>query len=317
MPLDGDVEKEAGCGEPHDGRVAHAGQAEGDDAQRRHRPSRRATKTPIGQPARNRCGTRAGGADEREDADAGVREPVLLDELVGHRGPERAERAEEEHLDECPAPQDRLLTGEGDHRTQQHAVALRCRGLPVGQHPPQHQRGHDGGGRRDRVHRSPTGGLGDPAGHRPGEQDAQQETAHDAADHAASAFVRGQVGGERDEELRHAGGHPDGQRRDGEHGEAPRHQGQEQRAGAGQQEGDDETAVLEEISERDDEEDPDGVAELAGCDQERRRAPADVEVGGQQVQQRLRDVDGGGGQAARHRHRGGDGGQRSRRAGRR
>ena len=160
-------------------------------------------------------------------------------------------------------------------------------GLSAGQEPPQHQRGQDGGRRRDDVHGPPAGGLGDPAGHRSSQQDAQQKTTHDAADHPTSAFARARLAANGMRSCATQAVTPmvsEATRRR----RSSTTRGRGARAGTGQQEGDDEAAVLEEVAERDDEEDADRVAELAGGDQQGRRAPADMEVGGQQVEQRLR-----------------------------
>ena len=257
------------------------------------RASPRSARRPANGAARH-----ARGADQGEDPDRGLGQSVLADQLVRDGGPERREGAEEEGLADGPAAQDRLLRDDGGQGAHQGAVRVRVRGGQGWEDPPQARRQHEHQPGRDEVDAAPADGVGQEAGHGPGQEDAEQQAAHDPADEPSACPGRRQPGGDGHEDLGHRRGHADG---DAGHEEQPERRCQprgHQGDGGAHQHAAGERVVLEQVAQRQQDDHPDRISELRRRDDHGGRALADPERARQQVEQRLGVVEVGRGQPA-------------------
>jgi hypothetical protein len=124
------------------------------------------------------------------------------------------------------------------------------------------QRQHHHARRREPVDRPPAEGAADQAGRGAGEKDPGQHPAHDEADDPPPLSRGGQVGGQRDRDVRDHAEDADGQAGEREPRGARGQRGAGQRRRGGEHERQDEPPALHRISERDEEEEAERVPHL-------------------------------------------------------
>ena len=161
----------------------------------------------------------------------------------------------------------------------------------------------DGGEDERRARRrastpSASPGLSDGAGHRSAEEDAEEQTGHDLPDDGAALAVGGQAGGEGHEDLRHDRRQTDQGEEADQHPQAGRQRGTHEKDGKGQDHAAREAPPIDQVTDRHDEGEADGVADLGGGDRQGGGALRRAEVVGDRVEQRLCVVQVGDGQPA-------------------
>ncbi|EMD23884.1 hypothetical protein C791_6543 [Amycolatopsis azurea DSM 43854] len=226
---------------------------------------------------------------------------AVLAERQGDGTPQGAERGEDQQRERSARPEDRFLGEKRQRGPQQppvaHAVSGGGRG---GQDAVQHDRdqhGHAGG---HHVHRAPAGDVGQRPGNRACQQDPEDDAGRHEPDHPSSSGRIRQRRRERDQELGHHREHAD-RRHPGE-------QDQAVRGGRGDQFGDreqrqqpgDEPTAFEQVTERDQQEQAQAVAELRERDDAAHGRRGDPEIGAHGDEQRLREVDRGDGRPGGH-----------------
>nr|UXN29150.1 hypothetical protein N8D75_02235 [Curtobacterium flaccumfaciens] len=140
--------------------------------------------------------------------------------------------------------------------------------------PPQQHGEDDRDDGGERVDRAPPERVRDQTADRPRHQDAGEHPGRDRADHASALRGVGEVPGQRDEELPGDRGDPDQRQGDQERREGRCDRGEQQRDGGGDEHPGDQAPAVEDVPERHDEQDADGVADLGQGDEqpgERRR----------------------------------------------
>ncbi|MNS93587.1 hypothetical protein D3C72_1277710 [compost metagenome] len=156
----------------------------------------------VGQPAKPVGGIGARRSRQPEQADGGIAERIRrTGQQEGQRRPQHAERGEQQKAQQRSGAKQRLFDEHAQDRTQQAGVAHRRRTLIAGQHAPKnggHDQHQDGG---HPVHRAPTAQVGQRAGNGAGQQNTQQQAAHDGAHGLASLMRRGQGRRERHQNL--------------------------------------------------------------------------------------------------------------------
>ncbi len=251
--------------------------------------------------ARDRRGNGAGHAGKGEQRDAVLRQMEGAGEQQRHRGPEQAERAEQECVIQRAALQDRRVPGEPDHRRQQRAVAQARRRLAARQRDPQHDGQARHHHRRNDEHGVPRQRLGDEARDRPGEHDPQHQPAHDVADNAAPDGLGRKVGGVGHENLHRHRAEPDQQGSAQEGRRVRRQGGADKGQQANAEGGEDKAAVLEQVAERHDEQQPGAVADLRHGDDQAGGLRRQAERGADRADEGLGVVDVGDDEAASRR----------------
>ena len=206
-------------------------------------------------------------SDEAEQSDHRVRVVVgAPGEQERERRPEHAEPSEGARAVPGPAAQDGLGRQEGQGRADEGAVApVRSRALGRQRSPQHESEAHHQRG-REPVDGPPPGRLRDQTRDGAGQEDPHQEASHDARHHTSTALFGRQVGSEGDHDLP---GHGRPADQDRSEGEEP--QGRCQRAGDERDRGQEEETCGQgparmQIAERDDEQQPRGVADLGGRD---------------------------------------------------
>lgn len=121
-------------------------------------------------------------------------------------------------------------------------------------------------GRGD-VDRPPAEEVGDKAADRPREQDADQRARRDRADHPATPLGLREFAGQRSQQLRADGGQSDTAECGEEHSERRSERGAQEHGGGQGQDDRNETAPVEEVTERHDEEDAQRVSDLSDSHQ--------------------------------------------------
>jgi len=203
--------------------------------------------------------------------------------------------------DQGAPAQYRLGPGGGEHAAHLLAVPHGQLTRVVRQRDTQGDGRQGHGGRGDPVHHPPARHLRDDPGERPGEQDADQQAAHQRPDHPAALVVGSQRGGIRHQHLHDDRGHADDHRQRAEYGEIRRDRagGQGQRVHGEQ--GGQQRPPPGDVADRHDQQQAGRVPDLSRRDQQGRGRLGHVQRGADRVQQWLRVVEIG------HRHRAGDG----------
>ncbi|MNL25441.1 hypothetical protein D3C87_1469230 [compost metagenome] len=155
----------------------------------------------IGQATGDGRGNGADGPDQGEDRDLGLRQAMIARQFQRHGGPEQAEGREHAALIQRALTQYRFFTQQGPERTQQLAISSAVIRLALGNGHRQHDadRGHQY--RCNHKHRPPAEMVSHQAGHRTRQQNPQQQTTHDPADHPTARLFRRQVRGQRNQDL--------------------------------------------------------------------------------------------------------------------
>ncbi|MNO77268.1 hypothetical protein D3C76_683710 [compost metagenome] len=166
----------------------------------------------IGQAPGQGRGHSAHRTDQSKQRDLALRQAVLPCQRQWHRGPVQAEGREHQCLIQRTLTQHRITAQQRDQRHHQRGIA----GLVLGHSPRQGQgQQHD-----DRQHHpcradehgSPAEMVGHQARQRPRQQNAQQQPAHDVADHTPTLLLGCQVRRQRYQHLHRHRTEPDQQR---------------------------------------------------------------------------------------------------------
>ena len=157
----------------------------------------------------------------------------------------------------------------------------------MGEGAPEDEREHEHRPRLDGEDQPPAAELGQQARHRPREQDADQQAAHDRADDPAALRLAGQRGRERHDDLGDRGRDADDEQRRGQDRERRRHGAHHLSRGYEQDQHDDQPPPLDEVAERHQQGQPEDVADLAGRDEEAGRGLGHVERPCERVEERL------------------------------
>ncbi len=245
----------------------------------------------------NRGAATAPAAPEQGDGGQAVGPHAeLVPDVEGERGPDGGEDPEAAGAVDRPDLERRL--GAGQPGDAEKDLAVRDVGAAVapvpvrlGGQPAQEdddEQGGQGGG--PGVHAPPAERPRDQAGHHPGADDAGEDPGEDGADHAPAGGVVGERGGVGDQHLGDHAGEPDAEGRDREdrhgRGEGDADQGDGR---AGQHDGA-EDAPVDDVAERDDEQQAEGVAEQGQGRHSAEGPDADAEVAADGRQQRLQVV---------------------------
>jgi hypothetical protein len=166
----------------------------------------------------------------------------------------------------------------------------------------QDHRHHREQSRRGPVHRAPTRHLGHETRRRARQQDANEETRHDARDNPTTLRGPGQVGREWNQYLAADGRESNHERHGGEERERRQRRGDAHRDRGECEDADGEASSRPNVAEGNDEGETQRVTGLNEGHQQGRARRADVEVLGDLVQQRLQVVEVGDDDANRDRH---------------
>ena len=258
----------------------------------------------IGQATGHGRGDGAKGTDQGKQCDLALAQAVVTRQFQWYGSPEQAEGGEHATLVERPLAQQRLLTQQGAQGAQQLAVAGTVIGLALGdcQHQHHADKRHQCGGRHE--HRTPAEVVGHHARHRPCQQDAQQQAAHDAADHPAPGFGRRQVCGQRNQDLHRDGTETDQQRHQQEQVRLFDKRRTQQAGDRHDGGGDHQLAVFQQVAQRHQEKQAQGIADLREGHDQAGHCRRQANVWGNQLDDRLRVVDVGddGAAAKREQH---------------
>jgi len=258
----------------------------------------------------------AAGADEREECNAALAKAEgRLCETQGHRRPEQAERRHHQRRRQRAPPQHRLVAQQTEQRGNQRAIGgFRLRAA-LRQGEGEHAGEQDERGGAEAVEGAPAPGVGDQAGQRPRQQDADHQAAHDIADDAAGLAGRRHRGGDRHQDLDRRTGGAEDEQHDQQRSGGGREGGDAGRKGGRQEHAQDQGAVLGKVRHRHQEEQAGRIAEQSGHRDEADAGCAGAERRTDQADQRLRreqigdDDAGGGGEEQRLRAGDGAGGQ--------
>ena len=286
-------------------RARQADRCEGRGSQRERRPGERPAQVGAGvqDPAAGQRGDRAGRADEREQADPELGEPVSRPgQQEADRRPETAEGGESARSRQRPPPQHRLGPRDRQHPEHLVSVADAELGLAAGQRPAHGDRGqrHERG--RGPVDRAPPGHLGQEPGKRARQQDADQHPAHQGADDPAALVVGGQRRGVGDEHLHDNGGEAGQQRQPAQHRQARRQRAAGQRRRGGGEHRREQRTPAQDVPGGHEKQQARRETQLGRGDEQRRGVLRRVQRRGDGVQQRLRVVDVPDGDRAGDRH---------------
>ncbi len=272
-----DPEEEVGSGE--------GDQAEGNDE------AGAATVRVAACYGRDEC---SGGAEDAKAAGHSRAHVVVrAAEKKDERGPEGAEGGEGQAADEGGFAEGGLGAEERPEGAQGVTVAEGRGGREKGHHlPDQRDEGevYDAGDDEDDA---PVADFADPPGKGAGEQDAEQKAGHDGADGASALAVAGQSRGDGQHDVGDGGEESDERAGDEQGDEVWREGDGEEREGDGGEHAHHQGAALDDIAERDDEEEPNGVADQGGDGDKAGVAGDDVEALGHLQQKRLVVVDAG------------------------
>ncbi|MNN19495.1 hypothetical protein D3C81_1327390 [compost metagenome] len=245
----------------------------------------------VGQSSADRRGDGTDGADQGEDRDLALRQAMVTRQFQRHGSPEQAERGEHAALIKRALTQYRLLAQQRPQRADQLAIGSAVIRLALGHRQRQYHadRRHQCGSNHE--HRAPTQMVGDHARHRPCQQNTQQQTAHDPADHSATGFFRRQVCRQRNQNLHRHRTEAHQQRDQQKHirliGKRRR-----QQAGNRHHGGDDhQPAVLQQITQRHQKEQAQRIANLRQRDDEAGHGVAQADIGRDEADDRLCVVD--------------------------
>jgi hypothetical protein len=158
-----------------------------------------------------------------------------------------------------------------------------------------HDRHHDSG---RAEHHAPAEMAGHYARNRPRQQDAEQQATHDVADHTATRFVGRQVRRQRNQDLHGNRTEADQQRDSQKRARLTRHGSQRETDDGDERRCDHQLAVFQQVAERDEEEQSQGVADLRQRDDQTGRAARHMNVRCDQFGDRLGVVDVGDDRAA-------------------
>ncbi|MNS97690.1 hypothetical protein D3C72_1320320 [compost metagenome] len=286
----------------------HRGLAEGHQPPRPQQQQQAHTggqvaQAPIGQAPEAVGGIGARRTGQAEQPDGGVAVFIRrAGQQEGQRRPQHAERGEQQKAQQRPRAEQGLFNKHAQDRAQQARVAHRGGALIAGQHAPQgggHAQHQQGG---HPVHRAPTAHVRQRAGHGAGQQDAQQQPAHDRADRLAAFMRRGQGGGKRHQDLGHHRQHSRERGAQQQQDDVVGERGNQQSAGRQQRHQHDQAAAFEQVAQRNQQHQPQRVAQLRGGDDGARHGVGQRELLADGVQQGLRVVIAGNGQAGCHGH---------------
>ncbi|MNZ70801.1 hypothetical protein D3C78_891500 [compost metagenome] len=242
--------------------------------------------------------------DHAEQADHSVGIAIGLGrQQEGQRRPEHREHGEAQAAEQCAQAEFGLVAEQQSHRGHQARIADAFRVAIARQGEPQGQCGDRHHRRRQQVYAAPVAQRGQRAGHRARQQDAQQQAAHQRADHPSALLRRGQGRRERHQHLGDHREHPGQRSAQQQHREARRQRTEQQAAGDHQGHADDQPPSLQQVAQRHQQDQADGIADLGGGDEDPSLGIGEVELLGQSLQQRLVVV------VAGHRHAGGEGHQ--------
>ena len=261
--LDAEVDQDAGRNQRDERGLAEQRGDEGQDHRRDGRDGADAGVAAVGEPPGDRRGEDAEDTGQREQRDAARRKAVgLAQQDDRRRRPEQRERSEHRGVIE-PAPAQHLLMHEQlAERGDQRAIAARALRPPLRQQhqPGDHQHSDQRAGQAEDA--APADIVGKEARGRPGQQDAGQKSAHHVADDGAALVRRGQIGGERHQHLRGGRRDADEQHRREQRRQARRQRQAGQRHEIGRHGEEDQPAVLDDVAERHQQDEADGVADL-------------------------------------------------------
>ena len=217
----------------------------------------------VGELARAPRRQRAGHAEEREQPDHALGEVVRRPgEQEPDARPDGAERRVGRRAVDDPPTQHRLLAQESEHRAQQRGVAEAGRGFEHRERPPEREDGHGGERGTEQEHRPPTQHLGHRTCHHPRQQHPDEQAGHHRGDRLTLFAVAGEVRGERHEDLR-----GDARQRDNggcrrEHGQRRAQRDADLAERGDREHRDDEAAALQEVAERYEQREAEGVGQL-------------------------------------------------------
>ena len=205
-------------------------------------------------------------------------EAKALGQHERNRGPEHIEGAEQQCLEGRAPAQGGILTQQAGHRAEDVRI-VQAAGRPVCGHRPgenetddHHQR------RRAPEHRAPTKARGDEQRRGPCQHDPGQQASHHIADDAAPPLCGYQMGEQGYEHLGASRAHADdeGGHEEWQGGSRSCHADQAQRSNGDHGQG--ETAILDQIRQRDQQEQSAAVAELRDADHGARKVGADPQL---------------------------------------
>lgn len=236
-----------------------------------------------------RGGQRAEQADQCERTDGGMAERMRrCAQWQRHAAPEQPERGEQQQSEHAALAQHRLLTQQSDQPDPGRGIGHR----QPWQAQPQHRAADHHQHRRQHIHRTPAPQVGHATSHHPGQQQADHHAGLGRPHHAATLMRARCSGGIGNQPLGHRGAE-----------QAHRQHAQQQRGGvAGQgnaQQGHDQRHALrrhqapafQPVAQRHQPQQRDHRAQLSSGNDRADPGGADVQVGGQRIQQRLGVVD--------------------------